>query len=407
MATNGNNLEPEFDTLLKAHVKRQTDVAVCSRFNPDDASAYLERAMSKVALTSYEEHLASCAACRRQLIELSRLMPTQTIMSEALPVQPSFKERWNEWFSGWRLGALAGLSAVAATGLLVVVLMNRQSADNALSQVAVSKPESAIQPTPAAPVGEALDRVKETTNADLAPSASIAPKQDKQSVISGDAQTAASNTPPVLADPASGTAAAPPPPPPATPAPSATKNETDAKELAANQTKAIGANRGQNLNVQTQSGPEVNQLQVDRAMELKKQEMRPGVAADSVAPKPAPPAKKSPAESEETFAVRERSEVADVAKKRKDDARPAAPTANAPARSTTSSRTVGSKTFRRENGMWVDNEYNPNNNSSVIRLTNESDAYKQTLKENPGLKPYFDLKPVIVIWQGKVYRVEN
>lgn len=406
MATNGNNLEPEFDALLKAHVKQQTNRARCHQFDPDNATAYLERALNKTALITYEEHLASCADCRRHLVELSRLMPTQTIASEPVITQPSLKERWSEWFSGWRLGALAGLSAVAATALLVAVVMNRQSANTAINEIAASKPAMEIQATPADSPASAVEPSAQNANASAAPSASIAPKQDRQKEISQGTQTNTANTPPVIAG-ASSEAASPPPPPAPTPAPSAAKLEVDGKEVAANQTKAIGANQGQNFRVIPQSGPEVNQLQVERAMELKKQEMRPGVAADIVAPKPAKPASKSSAESEEGFAISQRSEVADEAGKRKDGARSSAPVAKTAARSTPPGKTVGGKTFRQENGVWVDNEYNPKSGSSVIRLTNESDAYKQTLKDNPGLKPYFDLKPVIVVWQGKVYRVEN
>ncbi len=68
---------------------------------------------------------------------------------------------------------------------------------------------------------------------------------------------------------------------------------------------------------------------------------------------------------------------------------------------------VGGKTFRFENGVWVDSRYKPEHKLPVIQLSYGSDEFKQVLAEMPALKHFFALAPVTVVWQGKVYQVKK
>ena len=411
VATNGNNLEPEFDALLKAHVKQQANVAVCVQFDPDNATAYLEQAMSKVALATFEEHLSTCAVCRRHLIELSRLMPPPAQVVEPAIVPSTFKERWSEWFSGWRLGALAGLGAVTATVLLLVAVAVNRS-DNAASLVALKQPEGQIRqlPEPSAAASSSEEQKhKETPTASGSPVISSPLMTGQDTAPNVPAEPRATNAPEPLARAVNNTAPPPPPAPQPTPAPG--KSESERKEAAAPPPATAGAavasNQANQFRGQTPSGPEANQLQAERALELRKRNDQAAATADAAAPSAPKPAAKSAEAAEMRQGGQQKDALADEVAKKQAPGRTAAARerekiAERPARP---ERIIAGKTFRQENGVWIDSDYQADRNFPVVRLTRDSDAYKQTLKDFPALQPYFGLHPVIVVWQGKVYRV--
>jgi hypothetical protein len=80
--------------------------------------------------------------------------------------------------------------------------------------------------------------------------------------------------------------------------------------------------------------------------------------------------------------------------------------ASKPAAPAPPTRKVGEKTFRLENGVWVDIQYRPADNLPVTRLPYSGEEFDRAAAERPGLKPFLELKPVIVVWQGRVYQVE-
>jgi hypothetical protein len=402
VATNGNNLEAEFDALLKRQVKSATQLAACQQFDPDTASAYLEQALSMRAQTVYEEHLVTCATCRHHIIELSRLLPPQAQTTEAVVVRASFKERWSEWMTGWRLGALAGLGTVAAAMLLVAVVVNRSTTDSSAPMVAAHRTEA--QATPQAEMFS-QDAPATTRNQESKPSAS--PAADAWA-LKGKAQAApppagsAPSQPERFLNTTDATIGTLPPPAP-TPAPG--KTEGERKDEAAKQVSGAVTmeNQRQNLRAVTPSGPEVNQLQAERRLELQKNEAAQAAAA--APPASAKPATKSGDKPAEEVAEKRSAELADATDRKQ--AQTKAASRPALARAAPRGRSVAGKTFRQENGLWIDEEYKASSNLPVVRLTPDSENYQQTLKDHPGLKPYFELKTVWVVWQGKVYRVEN
>lgn len=413
VATNGNKLEPEFDALLKTQVQGAASVAACNQFDPDTTSAYLEQALSKRALTTYEEHLVTCAACRRHLIELSRLLPPQPNAVAKLVVDTSFKERFRAWFSGWRLGALAGLGTVATALLLVAVFVQRSKLDNASPLIAAHRSEAQATPLPELSLQDApAEKLKREINPSpsASPAANVTWSERKETPAAPPVATGQPSSETVLnaTDATFGTRPVPAP----TPAPS--KTEGERKEIAANQAgQASGVmtveNQRQNLRAITPSGPEANQMQAERALELKKRDDRMAQSADAVSPASPKPAAKAGAPPAERIVekAKGKNEVADEADKKQAQAPGRSSAAIAVARPSRQGRTIGGKTFRQENGVWVDSDYQSSSNLPIIRLPRDSAEYKQTLKDIPSLKPYFELKPVIVVWQGKVYRVEN
>ncbi len=418
MALNGHNLEPEFDALLKAHVQKQgaASLAVCSQFDPETASAYLEQALSQRALTAYEEHLATCTSCRGHIIELSRLQSPVNAPNKVL-LAPSLKERIHEWFSSWQLSALTGLGAVAAAILLIVFVLNRPTTDTTTAMVADNR--SGGQSTPM-PEAESQDTSAENPAQGTTPAPPSSPvgqaplpyptiaKPGAVPTLQSQPRTIGSNeTLPQYS----------PPPAPPLPAPVPSKGEAESKDLNANQVAQasgramMGPQQG-NLRGVTASGPEANQMQPERILELRKKDVPPPVVADAAAPASAPASAKAATKSNERSAEqvieKPRSEIAATADRKEEKEKPKnlkqrAVSLSKPVRT----KTVNGKIFRQESGVWIDERYDAGKRIPVVRLTHNSPDYQQTLKEIPGLKPYFDLQPVIVVWRGKVYRVEK
>ncbi len=69
-------------------------------------------------------------------------------------------------------------------------------------------------------------------------------------------------------------------------------------------------------------------------------------------------------------------------------------------------RKVRDKTFRFENGKWIDQEFKPEYLCSRQRLERGSAEYEKLITDKPELKVFFELGPVIVVWQLVVYEVK-
>ncbi|MEW6130996.1 MAG: VIT domain-containing protein [Acidobacteriota bacterium] len=69
-------------------------------------------------------------------------------------------------------------------------------------------------------------------------------------------------------------------------------------------------------------------------------------------------------------------------------------------------RTVGDKTFRLQNEIWMDTQYKDTANLPVVELKFGSDEFFNLIGKEPQLADYFSLgKKVTVIYKGKVYKV--
>lgn len=69
---------------------------------------------------------------------------------------------------------------------------------------------------------------------------------------------------------------------------------------------------------------------------------------------------------------------------------------------------LGIKTFYLDGGIWIDSEYQQPGKRSEVKLKFASEEYFDLLKQEKELAQYFALgEQVIVVWKGKVYRVEK
>ncbi len=426
MALNDNNLEQEFDTLLRQHVKKHgvATTTVCEGFDAEQAGAYLEQALSKTALMTYEKHLTACASCRHHVIELSRLMPAGTNENLATsPNEPTFGQRFFKLFSGWRLGALAGLG-IATTALLLFFVSTQITNKNPETMVAADRSPAMAAATPKSQV-QVAGEIAGNKAGDMQTKAMASPAPGLAGSV--DAASAAKWAPPAGTSSAvtpstitvNGAANQPAPPPISKPttglAAEDLKREVSRDEMLQNQTQTqLRTDNWQQqraMPTPTPRGPSVNQMQAERAPDLRKNDIRTTKSGEESA-------KAAPAK-----AVEDKARVAEVAEIRAEDnviiekgkdeektkkKSSAEGRAKSAAKLTPAlTKEINGKNFRLENGIWVDTQYNAGAGLAVARLKYNSDEYKRVLKDTPELRGWFNLKSVIIVWQDKVYRIDK
>ncbi len=72
--------------------------------------------------------------------------------------------------------------------------------------------------------------------------------------------------------------------------------------------------------------------------------------------------------------------------------------------SSSETRTVGGRNFRRQGGAWVDTSYN--SSRTTINVARDSEQYRALLADEPGLRTITKQLggEVIVVWGSKAYR---
>ena len=71
-------------------------------------------------------------------------------------------------------------------------------------------------------------------------------------------------------------------------------------------------------------------------------------------------------------------------------------------------RQAAGKTFYLRDGVWTDSEFNADAKLPVVTLKFGSDEYFNLIGQEPKLAECFALdKRVVVVWNGKLYRVEE
>jgi hypothetical protein len=83
-------------------------------------------------------------------------------------------------------------------------------------------------------------------------------------------------------------------------------------------------------------------------------------------------------------------------------------TVTRPASTASPMRQVAGKTFYLRDGVWTDSEFKADAKLPVVVLKFAGDEYFDLIGREPRLADYFALgKSVVVVWEGKVYRVEE
>lgn len=408
-----NNIETEFDSALRRHLKGSGAApSACAGLDPDLASSYLEGAIAGEARAGFESHLAACRECRRQLVGLSRL---STELADR-PIAPGrltgLWERWGERLAGeasrlfrpgqWAWNRGYGATALAAAAmLLITATIAYRMQPNAVSQLNADK-TVAVGPSisPVELSDQSSDPVAATEPAEPASSARLEAARTAPSIPRPDIRAAAASSSnrvdgaisaPAVAFTTSG-ALAPGsiqprasepvalPEPAAPPAQVVAAIPEPASELAA-------------LRIQTESetAPRILPSPSDNPMRSVSFGARGGGprSRESATPSGRP----GWADRVMGFMPQRRAEKAPA---RTSDEESVAPL----------SRKLQGKTFRFERGTWVDEDYRSDLMAwRVIRLLQGSPEIEKIIAAEPALREFFALGRIILVWKDRVYKV--
>lgn len=398
MAWERDNAAEEFETMLRRHLMRSAGrSASCEGFDAERASAYVEEALSSAVRLGYEDHLAGCASCRRGIIELRRLMPEAEIVAAPVRTPGRIAEWWEGVRQGiaaapWRWGTAAAAGAFAVLLAVVMIPGRRETAvpSGSIAMLSTPAPDAtpgdtivsgATAPAPQQTAGR-TDLVRPVTTGQTGQTGQTAARQPVRErsgaslpvppvmpmavAVNGQSSIAGRNANPPGAAAAAAQApmiAAAPAPPPAPAASGAGASKAEAE-------KAAGETVAEN-----------------------KPEAKSEARSDS---------RNQPARDAGTSAFVPRRQPRNSRRQS-----PPAPAAAAGDDETVQAltRKVRDKTFRYDNGRWIDAEFKPEFLPPRTRLDRNGADFERVLTENPELKPFFDLGRVIVVWKGKVYEV--
>lgn len=367
MAFERNNSARDFETMLRSHLVEANRLASpCSAFDPELANAYIEGALSDRLRKSYEGHLAECSTCRHAVVVLHKMSPVE---SSAMPPEAagwwqSIREALTR--PAWGLGFAAAAGAVLIAFGVYAVRQPNSATGAASQEIAMTSSES----VPATGASLAPSAVPTAGEGGLNRSEPRRGAEEHRERVQPRAETSL----PVIAAAPSASLIQPP---------AAPKPENEVKSVAPPaETQAPAA-------VQTEGRAQA---------ESRKEEVR----QDTL---------RSPAASQ--VAQTQERQIDDKGARRltpRESAK-AKPQATPPPRSNEDEnfhpliRKVRDKSFRFDRGIWIDQEYKPENRLQKTRLSRGTPDFDRVLSENPALAPFFDLGAVIVVWQGRVYEV--
>jgi hypothetical protein len=459
-----------FEAALRRTLRSQRQlsspsITTCPGFDPDLASAYLERSLSQSATVNYEDHLAGCSSCRTAVTALWRLQPDQPYAHGGSNVAPQgLYDRLRGFLDRltiprpaiWAGGTLAVASLVVGIALSV----NTRLVPSTPTRVASAIPEAAAGTTdriaPVAPKAVPVAPMDAMSASDTMVSSGVSsaptpgigvkpqtskprevPRPSLGPVVSGTASNGAIFG--TVSDP-QGSAVA---------RALVTLADVNAKQNRVTVTDENGKFRFDGVGggdyVVSAGGKVFSHVRlpssaVDPAAKpgaevTFKLEPKAPVAVTAVASaggrEQTPARNRGPAENDTTSgsAAKPRSPAVVLIDKTQEDVAIAAVPSSLRSRLMSASssaspkapkmkthevesiqsltRRVRDKTFRFTRGVWVDASYDPDDKLPVVEFTSESPEFERVLAREPGLKPFFDLGPVTIVWHGLVYHVKR
>lgn len=407
-------------------------VEACGGFDADLASAYLENALGVSIRSRYDAHLAGCPSCRRQVIELSRLInqiqETPQFQPQIYPIseQSGIWERIRALAAGWFEGldfsaskwgwATAGATAAVLIGVFSVQLWRQnQPATRPTNEsaMAVNSVGEAPQPTP----------FSDNSVADLNGTVPIsAGTTSPQAPFIQNTQIPRPPVGPI----SSGTNAITTLPP--------GMFEIRNRQIPLNTAFSISEATGPNSLVVQLPAPPPPQMIASNAAPA----AMDGVSSAGFSNRAGVVA---PLESTEASAEKARdnavaakinpspSDNPMVRSKKKNDSQPTRgvldkalsflPTRDSNGGTKLEEKEiepdapklltirVRDKILSYQSGMWIDSAYKPEMAWRVTKLVRDSEDFKQVLASEPQLKEYFDRGAIIIVWKDKIYKVVN
>jgi hypothetical protein len=424
----------EMDRLLQRHARRWGAAAASgesgggdgvskmdggAHLDADEMNAYAEGALPPAARARYASHLADCGSCRAIVTDLA--LAAQVASPESRREEPESASPSKSWWSAIVTALFAppvlryAVPAVLLLGVIVVALVatrdrsepqfvaqnEERQADSAAtpqpvapepSPAQVSSKDSSVAANTSVPTGTTeadqpaqappLDGTLQT-NANASRTLTAPTNETKPDTSTGPASDSRDREQPNLNDElyAKDPQAAPPPPAMSRPAsPSAGKVEEERQ------------NREENTAVTSGSGEasDVGRAGNKETESKKRPAERPALASEN-APK------QSGASGQPASRVGARRAAKSVEDKGADD--------KDRADSSTETRSVAGRRFRRQGDAWIDTAYN--SSRSTISVARGSDQYRALTADEPSIRTIAEQLGgvVIVVWKGKAYRI--
>lgn len=381
------------DSLLRAYVSRPGN-RECSGFDADLANAYIERNLIPATRSGYEQHLSECAACRKNVIALSRLVeheaqPVISARADRRPVgSPVFGvTSWALW-GRWATAA----AAVIVLAISLPLLLTRNSS------------RLAQEGAQAAPESQPADSTQAVNSSEKSLAANI-----KQPLVT-ESQKPSEKRP---ADAVSANGAAPGQQPAAGDrAASSSKLEAKPEPKPAEQTAGAAGSQPVSEVAAAQAQQEKRSEQ-DAVSSRQQQPTKDAALADT----------KAGSDEQDKENARKKTQVAENAvpppppsapgakagkMKRSAAIRALRDSASTEAVRPTE-RKLGNKKFSLKDDIWTDKDFDPDKDLPIVTVIRDSNVYNELLAKQVGLKPYLGGFPpaerAIIVYKGTVYKL--
>lgn len=381
------------DSLLRAYVSRPGN-RECSEFDADLANAYLERNLIPASRSRYEQHLSECAACRKNVVALSRLVEPESrpVISARTDRRPVGKRVFGA--TSWARWATAAVAVIVlAISLPLLLTRNRsrlvqegsqaaQESQAADSIQAVSSPEKSVAANIKQPLVNSTEsqKLSEKRQVDAVSANGAAPGQQPAGaggdrVASNSKLEAKPEAKP--SEQAQGAAGTQPVSEVAAGQPqqekrsdqdaSSARQQQPSKDAAAGDTKA-NANEKDKENARSKTQ-----------------------YAESTPPPPPPAAPAKAGKMKRSSAIRALRDTAST-----EAVRP-------------TERKLGNKKFSLKDDTWTDKDFDPDKDLPIVTVIRDSNVYNELLAKQVGLKPYLGGFPpaerAIIVYKGTVYKL--
>jgi len=393
--------------LLRAYVSRPTNPhQVCPGFDSDLANAYVERQLSGLSLSKYENHLSTCAECRSGVLTLARLAHAEnpTTLPAPRPQAGIFDSLQNVFRSLTAPQWAMATAAVLVLAISIPVLLSRsnksvvRSGDAIIAaqtpeKLAEDKNSQAAPPSAndvraqdsiaSAPKVQAVNEESQHRREAESPAGAAAPAREDRAAVDALALAKVESKQQAPAEQTQLKTEGPQQTQqPSAPSAQASGDTQQAKkeDTARQQEKDVAQAPGQK--------PESQSVVVDEKAKIAENEK---VAS--------PPPTDSPRSNEPTRPLG-RSRAARLGLR--DSSGEAVPPRNA-------DREIRGKKFYLKDGTWTDRDYNPDKDLPIITLIRDSNVYKEVLNRRASLKPFLDYfaesERAIIVYKGTVYKL--
>jgi putative zinc finger protein len=455
--------ETEFETMLRRRLRSgAAPVAACAGFDLDAASAYLEGALGGSHRAGYESHLAGCVTCRHHLIELARLAQCEPFAEVQpvsapvrIPVWGRLKESVASWFDisslgfKWRIASATGATFAILIAALGVQAWRQASKHSAVTiadkvipsnqtgsvesvdqQIQSPAPESLPQNGAFADTSSSIPQEPAAINSEtaqvLTPKPLVGP-QGNDPKFSVEAKNQYMSLPPSSDQPVEAPVAPKPMPFVAQAGQSSQRieallmgspSEINAQRLGGRPeelAEIVAAARREEQKDVVDKAP-IQETIVSQRISSRLKSVPPdpvvrnGGISSFVSKEQATP----DAESRSSWIKY----VKDQLRKKNPIKWPfGSDSDEKPIQDKQESSDAESlspmeypfrdKVFVRKNGVWIDKEYNSEMQEWRRRiLTRGSEQYKRVLAEEPQLKAFFEMGPILIVWKNRIYKVQ-